>query len=142
MLRKDYILRMIEEMVQMITKILGLLKNGESVKAYSIYTEGLQRILKLNEDELFSLDVDKIRFKFENEYGESFLGLENLADLIVKGGDIHIASNDEGRAEKCYIKALELLNVIEMESGIFSLNRQAKMVKVTQLLDQIKNNLN
>ena len=93
----------------------------------------------MDEDKLLQMSTDQIRFIFENEYGESFLGLETLTSLIARGGDIHLAGGNEVKAEQCYMKAMELFNVIEIESGTFSLDRQAQMGKISQLLYQIKN---
>lgn len=137
MIRKDYILRMIEEIGKMIAAILGLLKNENVQQAKKLYDEGLVRIFDLGEDDILEKEAGQLRVVFENQFGESFEGLEVVANFLVKGGDIHIKSGDEAKAKRCYVKALELYNIVEIESATFSLNRQADMGKVSQLIDQI-----
>ncbi|TLX76563.1 hypothetical protein E9993_06645 [Labilibacter sediminis] len=138
MIRRDYILRMIEEIGKMIAAILGLLKKGEISQAQSLYAEGLKRAFDMDENQMLDMGVDKLRFIFESKFGESFEGLEVLAGLISKGGDIHLKDNNAEKAERCYLKALELYNLVELESQSFSFTRQADMLKVTQLIDQLK----
>ncbi len=138
MIRKDYILRMIEEIGKIIAAILGLLKKGDVEQAQKLYLGALRRAFDLEEDKVLDMDVDQLRAIFENQFGESFEGLEIIAGLLVKGGDIHLENSDENKAESCYLKALSLYNLVEMESGTYSLNRQAEMKKVTQLIDVLK----
>ena len=138
MIRQDYILRMIEEIGKMIAAILGLLKKGEVTQAQRLYSEGIKRAFNMDDDRVLEMSVDKLRLIFENQFGESFEGLEIMAGLISKGGDIQLKNNNHEKAEQCYLKALELFNLVEMESQTFSLSRQAEMGKVTQLVDQLK----
>ena len=138
MIRKDYILRMIEEIAKVIAAILGLLKKGDVEQAQKLYAGALNRAFNLDEDRVLDMDVEQLRAIFENQFGESYEGLEIIAGLLVKGGDIHLENNDENKAELCYLKSLSLYNLVEMESGTYSLNRQAEMRKVTQLIDALK----
>ncbi len=138
MIRKDYILRMIEEIAKVIAAILGLLKDGKTQQAQKLYSEALKRAFDLEEDRVLDMEVDQLRAVFENQFGESFEGLEIIAGLLVRGGDIHLANGNEGKSEICYLKALSLYNLVEMESGIYSINRQFEMKKLTQLIDEIK----
>ncbi|GAF03343.1 hypothetical protein [Saccharicrinis fermentans] len=73
----------------------------------------------------------------KKKFGESYQGLEMVAGLLVNGGDIHIRNKDEVLAKKCYIKAQQLYGLVERESGIFSLDRQANISKVNQLIDTL-----
>ncbi len=137
MIRRDYILRMIDEMVKLIAALLGLLKKGEIEQAQKIYNEGILRALDMDEDTLLQIDLDKLVTIFEVKYGESYEGLETIATLLSRGGDIHLKSGDELRSKQCYFKSLEILNLVELKSDSFSLNRQAEMNKLNQLLHQL-----
>ncbi|MGQ1783571.1 MULTISPECIES: hypothetical protein [unclassified Saccharicrinis] len=129
---------MIEEIGKMIAAILGLLKEGKIEQAQKLYSEGIKRSLDLDEEAILIKDTDQLRNIFEDKFGESFEGLEVMAGLLVQGGDIHVRNNDDERAKSCYIKALQLYNLVEIESGAFSLERQANMGKVNQLINQLK----
>ncbi len=139
MIRKDFILRMIEEVAKTIGILLGLIKRGDLEAAKKLYSDALNRIFKnYDEDFILNQDVESLKLLFDNEFGESYEGMEVVARLIVKGGDIHLASDNEDKAEQCYLKALEIYNMVEMESGTFSLSRQMEMQQVTQMIDQMR----
>ncbi len=139
MLRKDFILRMIEEVAKTIGILLGLIEKGDTDAALKLYSDALGRVFKnYDEDFILSQDVNALKLLFDNEFGESFEGMEVVARLIVKGGDIHLAKENEEKAEKCYIKALEIYNMVELESGTYSFTRQMEMQQLTQMIDQIK----
>lgn len=138
MIRKDYILRMIEEIGKMIATLLGLLNNGDTQQAQKLYAEGLKRSLDLDEDAILNMEVVQLRTIFEDRFGESFEGLEVLAGLLAAGGDIHVKNKHYSKAKNSYIKAMQLYNLVESESGTYSLLRQAQMSKVLQLLEQLE----
>lgn len=139
MIRKDFILRMIEEVAKTIGVLLGLIKKGDTDAALKLYSDALARVFKnYDEDFILSQDVEALKLLFENEFGESFEGMEVVARLIGKGGDIHLAKENEEKAVLCYVKALEIYNMVELESGTYSFTRQKEMQELTQMVDQIK----
>ncbi len=137
MIRRDYILRLIDEIAKMIAAILGLLKEEKIQQAQDLYSTGLKRAIDKDEDEILDMNLDQLRGVFENKFGESHQGLEVLARLLVSGGDIHLKNNYDEKARSCYLKALQILNVVEIESNSFSIERQSSIKKVTQLIDQL-----
>ena len=137
MIRKDYILRMIEEIGKMIAIILGYLKKEQIHQAHKLYKEGLQRALNLDEDSILEKSADELIAVFENKFGQSYEGIELIASLLARGGDIHLKNKNNQSAKKCYLKALELYNIVEIASGTFSIARQSDMSKVTQMIDQL-----
>ena len=137
MIRRDYILRMIEEIGKMIAAILGLLKKEQVLEAQKLYREGINRAFDMDENALLEASVNELKAIFEQKFGESFEGLEVVAGLLERGGDIHLKNEDENKTRLCYQKALELYKLAEIESGSFSLDRQAKMNKLTQIIAQL-----
>jgi predicted negative regulator of RcsB-dependent stress response len=140
MIRKDYILRFIEEIAKTIGIILGLLEEKKNKEAQLLYGQTIKKILNVEEEKVLDMSVDQLKMNFENKFGENYLGLETVANLIARGGDIQLKNGDESQAMQYYLKSLQLYNIIEMKSGLFSLLRQTEMGKVSQLIDQIKNN--
>lgn len=137
MIRKDYILRMIEEIGKMIAIMLGLLNKGENQQAQKLYAEGLKRSLDLDEDAILSMEADQLRTIFEDKFGESFEGLEVLAGLFAAGGDMYVKNKHYGKAKLSYVKAMQLYHLVETESSTYSVSRQAQMSKVQQLMGQL-----
>jgi len=111
MIRRDYILRQIEQFVAMLAKIAGLAKNEQWQEASSSVAGEFQRltgvdgsgVLKMSETELLARLIQ----------GEPTLLVESkafmLATLLKTNGDLVAA---QGRMEECrqyYLKGLQLL---------------------------------
>lgn len=137
MIRKDYILRMIEEIGKMIAVMLGLLNKGEIKQAQKLYAEGLKRSLDLDEDAILNMEVEQLRTIFEDRFGESYEGLEVLAGLLAAGADMHVKNEQYSKAKSSYIKAMQLYELVESESATYSVSRQAQMTKLMQLIAQL-----
>jgi Family of unknown function (DUF6483) len=118
MIRRDYILRMIEEFIQMIARLKAL-KNGQLWNEFSdslddgfkrLLGDGTQAVLRLSETELLARLMQE---------GPTQLVREKtlmLTTLLKEAGDAAVAQDrpDEGR--DYYLKALHLLLGVLAES--------------------------
>lgn len=131
MYERDYIMRMIEAFAKMIAAIIGLREKGELDKARALVEEAYQTVLKVNSGEIKEFDDEQWKQFCSQRSPEE---LEMLADLLKVEGDILI---DTGQAEEvCELlfKALELLKLVEAQSGTFSLTRFDKITELEQKL--------
>src|SRR4051812_33271961 len=111
MLRRDYILRMIQQAAEMIARIRALKKEERWTDAEgSVETElqtlvgtNLQTVTSLSQTELLALVIR----------GESTLAVKEkalvLASLLKEAGDIATAQERVEESRACYLKGLHLL---------------------------------
>jgi pentatricopeptide repeat protein len=121
MIRRDYILRMIEEFIQMIARLKAL-KNGQLWNEFSeslddgfkrLLGDGTQAVLRLSETELLA------RLMHE---GPTQLVREKtlmLTTLLKEAGDAAAAQDRLDESRDCYLKALHLLLGVMAESDDF-----------------------
>ena len=124
-------MRMIEAFAKMIAAIIGLREKGELDKARSLVEEAYKTVLKVNSGEIKEFDEKQWKQFCSQRSPEE---LEMLADLLKVEGEIRI---DSGQAEGiCTLlhKALELLKLVEAQSGNFSLTRFNKISELEQKL--------
>lgn len=105
MLKKDYILKYVEQLTKVIAEILQLKKDGKSALAIEKIDETLQG-LKWNGLN----DLNNISFDY----------LESVADLLMIKGEIN---NDD----KLLQEALEILQHINKQSSTYSFERNNKI---------------
>jgi phosphoglycolate phosphatase-like HAD superfamily hydrolase len=131
MYQRDYIMRMIEAFARMIAAILGLREKGDLDKARALVEEAYETILKINSGEIKQYDKEQWRQFCIKRTPEE---LEMLADLLKVEGEI---MQDSGKAEEgssFFYKALELLKLVEAQSGTYSLTRAEKISELEQKL--------
>jgi tetratricopeptide (TPR) repeat protein len=109
MFREDYILRLIAQVTAAIGEILGLKRLGRYPEALAEVERALGRFLGLNLSLVSALPavelVELTRLGERLDIGK----LVVLADLLQAEGDIYVAQGQNGQAEICFLKALELL---------------------------------
>lgn len=131
MYEKDYILRMIEAFAKMLAAIMGLREIGELEKARALVEEAYETILKINAGEIKEYDEEQWKqFCSKRSHEE----LEMLADLLKAEGEILLDNGKPEEVCRLLIKALELLKLVEAQSGNFSLTRYHKISELEQTL--------
>ena len=111
MIRRDYILRMIEEFMQALARIRALKKDQRLQDAVSLTEEEFKRVSGLDSESLLRLSETELLAKLiQTEPIHAVREkMSILTTLLREAGDIAVA---EGRAEDsraCYLKGLHLL---------------------------------
>lgn len=121
MIRRDYILRMVEEFVRALARIRGL-KNGQQLQeAFSLTEEEFKRVTGLDSESLLKLSETELLARLIQ--GEPMHAVREkmffLTTLLLETGDIAVAQNrlEEGRAY--YLKGLHLLLDSLAQGGAF-----------------------
>jgi len=111
MIRRDYLLRQIEQFVAMLTKIAGLAKDGQWPEASASVTGEFQRLTGVTGPEVLLMSETELLARLIQ--GEPTLLVESkafmLATLLKTSGDL---SAGQGRLEESrayYLKGLQLL---------------------------------
>jgi tetratricopeptide (TPR) repeat protein len=121
MIRRDYILRMIEEFIQVLARI-GSLKQGQrwgvaseavDAECERLVGDGAQAIARLSEAELLARLVrDGPTYVVRNK-------ALMLTTLLKEAGDVAVAQDRVEESRACYLKALHLLLDTLAHSDVF-----------------------
>src|ERR1700722_11266936 len=111
MIRRDYLLRQIEEFVAAMAKVAGLAKQEQWQQAATVTSEQFKALAGANADELVQLsDTDLLARLVE---GEPTHVVENkifmLATLFKAQGDILAGEGKQEESSLYYLKGLHLL---------------------------------
>ena len=130
MYQKDYILRMIEMLGDLIAGIFGLIRKGD----YSRAAENIERIYydMLKEDASFfrSIPIEDLTHKLLEEHNYTNGHLEILAELFNAEAELAAA---EGNLKGCLEyseKSLLLFEFIDLQQKTLSLDRLDKMTAI------------
>lgn len=133
MFRKDYILRIVEEIARFLAKAMGLLKEGKHELAEEWLQKGY-KLLKADRGRLLNLPPGEMVEELERRQGLDFTKMELIADLIQAEGEILLARNDPG-ADNTFLKSLALYEYIDKNHNVYSFDRADK-------INRLKNKLN
>jgi len=132
MYQKDFILRMIEMMAEVIAIFLGFIKKGDTEQAARCLEKAYRDILKQDAAFFTRIPKDKLTSKLIEEHNYTNDDLKILSELFFAEGELHKARNDKKSALGFYQKALLLFEFVEQEAATFSMEREnrGKLLKV------------
>jgi phosphoglycolate phosphatase-like HAD superfamily hydrolase len=133
MYERDYILRMIEAFAKMLAAIVGFREKGELDKARALVEETYESMLKVESSEIKEYDHEQWNQFCSKRSPEE---LEMLADLFKVEGEILLDAGKPEQATWLLAKALELLKLVEAQSGAFSLTRSDKINELEKTLSK------
>ena len=139
MYQKDYILRMIEMLGDLIAAVFGLVRKGDFQQA----TENLERIYydMLKEDAAFFRSIPKENLTHEllekHDYTNGHL--EILAELFNAEAELAEAQGNPQGCLEYSEKALLLFEFIDLEQKTLSLDRLDKMTLIRDRITKLTN---
>lgn len=137
MYKKDFILRLIEELAKTVAHILGLKNSGKNTEATEVINETLRSYFKLEEDDLSRLSPEELLKKVDIDTDASWH--ESLASLLFIKGSILLESGRSEEAGDLLLKSLSILQFLEnRHNQTFSFVRKARINEITQLLNTIQ----
>jgi len=138
MYQKDYILRMIEMLGELLTGILRLIKKGEYRRA----SEQIGRIYYsiLKEDAAFFRTIPEAdlthKLLYEHNYTNSHL--EILAELFNAEAELTFAQGKKSESIEYSRKSLMLFEFIDADQKTYSLERINKMESIRKRIENLK----
>ena len=136
--QKDYILRMIEMLGDLIAGILGLARKGDFNQA----TEKLERVYydMLKEDAAFFRSIPKqdLTRKLLEEHNYTNGHLEILAELFNAEAELEMARGNESGSLEYSEKSLALFEFIDIRQKTLSMERLEKMTSIRQRISSLK----
>jgi hypothetical protein len=135
MYQKDYILRMIEMLGQLIAGILGLIKKGNFKQAEDQLEKLYYTMLK--EDSAFFRDIpaDELTDRLLHEHNYTNGHLEVLAELFNAEAELRLAKDDKPGSMEYSQKSLRLFEFIDVEYKTYL---QERIDKIAAIKERIK----
>jgi uncharacterized protein YqgQ len=138
MYQKDYILRMIEMLGDLLAAIFGLIKKGDYKKA----SEQLSKIYynMLKEDAAFfrAIPAEDLTHKLMKEHNYTNGHLEILAELFKAEAELEYAKGNASGSLVYYRKSLLLFEFIDLEQKTLYPERLKKMEAIRKRIEEIK----
>jgi len=141
LVQRDYILRIFEQMGQVVAIVIGLKKNGEPAEAMKVMNDSLQGLVGFDLDDIERLGAeDLIQMVRLSRSGSSSAAevvpgqLAVIAGLLVEAAGVYEMQGEPARADVARIKALHLYLVILTEER---LAHDVAMDGVSPLIEQL-----
>ena len=139
MYQKDYILRMVEMVGELIAAILGLIKKGD----YKQASKQLGRIYYdiLREDASFfrAIPEEELTRKLLREHNYTNGHLEILAELFNAEAELELAQGNTTGSLEYSGKSLKLFEFIDAEQKTYSLERVKKIEAIKGRIEALQN---
>jgi hypothetical protein len=140
MYHKDYILRMIEMVGQLIAAILGKIKGGDHDKASELLSNLYYDVLREDAAYFRTLTADDMTKKLLEEHNYTNGHLEILAELFNAEAELSMAKGDNKESIGYSQKSLILFEFIDTEMRTYSLERINKIESIKKRIDQLSAN--
>ena len=138
MYQKDYILRMIEMLGDLLAAIFGLIKKGDYKRA----SEKLGKIYydMLKEDAAFfrAIPADELTHKLLKEHNYTNGHLEILAELFNAEAELDLAQGNRSACLEYSTKSLILFEFIDREQKTYSSERLEKMAAISKRIEEMQ----
>jgi len=140
MFQKDYILRMIEMLGELIRSILGLIARGDLNQAEEKLNEAYLTFLRKDASFFHLIPSGKLTFTLLNEHNFTNGHLEILADLLNAEGRLQDARGNLHESLAMYEKSLALFSFTENNVRTYSADRIEKMERIRNRISEIRQN--
>lgn len=125
--QKDYILRMIEMMGDLIAAILGLIKKGEYEVASRSIDNAFNSFLKEDASFFNMIPKEELTERVLREHHYTNDHLEILSELFFAQGELLSARGKSSESLLFYEKSFILLDYVVRESKTYSLDKEQKL---------------
>jgi hypothetical protein len=134
MYQRDYILRMIEMIAQLIAGILKLIRSGDVQQASKALQSAYGLAFQHEAIGLKEIPEEKLLDNLLNGYHYTTGHLEMLSDLFFAEAELSMAEKKIGESRLYYKKTLVLLNYIDKEYRSYSQERQNRILAIKEIL--------
>lgn len=134
MYNRDYILRMLEMLADLIVGILGMLKKGRFEEAERAVQNAYYDFLKQDAAIFRTIPMKKLTSELLNRHNYSHGHLEILSELFFAEAEINYYMDKFPASLEYYEKSLVLLDFVIQRTETFSIEKQER---ITYLRDKI-----
>jgi len=140
MYQKDYILRMVEMIGDLIAAFLGLLKKGDLDQAEKLIERGYTELLRNDASFFLLIPKEQLTGKLIGEHHYEHFHLEILAELFFAEASLAEAQHKPGHSLSCYEKSQILTEFLEQEDKTWSARREERKVVLMGKISELKLN--
>ena len=126
MFQKDYILRMVEMIGDLIAALLGLIKKGDLEQAEKILERGYLELLRRDASFFQLIPKEQLTDKLLGDHHYTNGHLEVLSELFFAEATLSEARNKLNNSLIYYEKSLVLLDFLEQEDKTWSAKREER----------------
>jgi len=138
MYQKDFILRMIEMLAELIAGILGLIKKGDFQKASQSIDNAYHDILKQDSAFFNNIPITKLTNNLIQEHNYTNGHLEILSELFFAQAELLYAQRKLNDCLLYYKKTLLLLEFVIKETKTFSIEKQSKLMYLNNQIAELE----
>lgn len=139
MYQKDFILRMIEMLAELVAGILGLIRKGDFQKASQSIDNAYQDLLKQDAGYFNKIPLNKLTDSLIQEYNYTNGHLEILSELLYTQGELSYAQKKHKESLEFYQKSLFLLEFVTKETQTFSFEKQSRLSYLESRIAKLEN---
>jgi hypothetical protein len=132
MFQKDYILRMVEMIGDLIAAILGLIKKGDLQEAEKILERGYYELLRRDASFFQLIPKEQLTDKLLGEHHYTNGHLEVLSELFFAEATLSEAQKKLNNSRIYYEKSLVLLEFLEQEDKTWSAKREERKIMLKE----------
>ena len=140
MYQKDYILRMVEMIGDLIAALLGLIKKGDLEQAEKILERGYYELLRRDASFFQLIPKDQLTDKLLGEHHYTNGHLEVLSELFYAEATLSEAQNKLNNSRIYYEKSLVLLEFLEKEDKTWSVKREERKIILKERISALSDN--
>ncbi|MEI7524419.1 MAG: hypothetical protein WCJ95_08830 [Mariniphaga sp.] len=138
MFQKDYILRMVEMIGDLIAALLGLIKKGDLDQAEKILERGYIELLRHEAAFFQAIPKEKLTTTLIEEHNYENGHLAVLAELFFAEATLSEAQQKLGYSLTCYEKSLILLGFLENEDKTWSAKREERIILIKTRISELQ----
>lgn len=140
MFNQDFIMRQIQQMTQVLNKILiqvlNLRKIDNQAETLNILNRELVEEVGFDIDEILSIKTEAELISFIKKTGFNTENLNILADILFEVADQGLEDPDKSEVSiKLFSMSLELYEYIEKSENIYSIDRNLKISMIKNILN-------
>jgi len=132
MYQKDYILRMVEMIGDLIAALLGLIKKGNLEQAEKILERGYYELLRRDASFFQLIPKEQLTDKLLGEHHYTNGHLEVLSELFFAEATLSEAQKKLNDSRTYYEKSLVLLEFLEQEDKTWSAKREERKIMLKE----------
>jgi hypothetical protein len=139
MYQKDYILRMIEMLGELLRAMFGFIKKGRFAEAEETLSEAYLTMLRKDSAFFQQIPVEKLTRTLIEEHNYTNEHLEILAELLFAEAEIDYAKNKKEESIPFYQKSMLLFEFTEKTSRTYSGERLEKLERIREKIRELQN---